>query len=517
MEISDDGENIDEGEMLADKSRSEESQSSQRDIQLNTSTTAEKAEDTASETDSNSKTDKLEKYLEDIYKKYCKLSIDEAEIEFIRNGVERLTLEYIQKTYPHMRCKETSCKVKHFSEIELVKVGSFYEGTRNGYPDEFDFIGVLGTVDEEPDENTNLHLRTGICTHCEIYQSGEFPDASIRFNFTYGSRTHGKAERLEYLYRKGSEEITIDVDVVTALRCYNTEKYYTGKGIFNKEIYHEILNTGSFLFIYTGLSVSSDKGTPSDVSEIRADDVSSKGPWDKTVTETEKRLVRDVLSKTHRKVYRLLKYIINGPFGEELFKHLNDVPHFRFRFSDVLGTGFCISSYAIKVAIIHHHYKCDNNSDELGDCVFKILMYILLAYEQRECIISMHSLLYLNECGSFIGRGSYAFLGNFYWCLNAFINRLKSLETAGGLNKCTHELEDSFMEMALRLDIFRNYEKYLSHMNDKYSDQRALLPERSEFGRLAKKVKHYKEKRNAIPECPWCDYPIFVMAHKRNL
>ncbi|XP_053401661.1 uncharacterized protein LOC123559536 [Mercenaria mercenaria] len=467
------------------------------------SSNSDESENNLDRNGSTGKVDKLEKYLEDIYEKYCKFSTDEAEIEFIRKGVESLTLEYLQKTYRHSPCEDISCKINHFSEIELVKVGSFYEGTRNGYPNEFDFMAVLGTVDEVPDIDSDSHLRTGTCMQFDIYQSGEFPDASIEYCFTSGSRAHGIAERLEYLYKKGSEEITIDVDVVVALRCYNTEKYYTGNGIFNQEFYKEILKTKGFLFIYTGSSVSSNDKS-SNVSVIPADHVSCHGPWDKSITETEKRFVRDVLTKQQKKVYQLLKYIINGPFGEDLFKHFDDVQHFQSPLSPLLGTGFCISSYAIKVAVIHHHYRCDNSLDKMGDCVLQLLKYFLLAYGQGEKVIYMHSLLYLNQIGSCMGRGNYEFLGNFYWCLRAFICRLASLRTADGLEKCAHDLENSFMEMALRLDIFPDILQYLSSCRPK-------------FGRLVEKLKHYNEKRNVVPDCPWCDYPIFIMAHKRKV
>ncbi|XP_053401681.1 uncharacterized protein LOC128557704 [Mercenaria mercenaria] len=491
-----------DGEIRKNKNTSS-SDTHWNEIAEQSSSNSKESENTPEETGATVKIDKLEKYLEDVYQKHCEFSISEQEIEFIRNGVEKLTLEYLQKIFKHPLCERNSCKVNHFSEIELLKVGSFYEGTRNGYPDEFDFIAVLGSVDEVPSIDRHSHFRTGACAYSGLYQSAEFPDASIRFGFASGILT--KINRLEFLYRYGREEITIDIDVVTALRCNNTEKYYCEGGVFNKNFFQEILSTGSFLFIYTGsvTSISSEE------DGFRCHD----SPWDKTITETEKRFVRDILSKKHRKVYQILKYIINGYFGEDLFKYLDCDSQSERPYPS--GSGFCISSYTIKVAIIHHHYKCNNDSKKVGDCVLELLRYLLLPYEHyNRGLVCMHSLLYVDWNGSRIGRGKYAFLGIFYWCLMAFINRLASLKNhSDGLDKCTHDLENSFMEMALRLDIFHNYEQRLSKMNDEYSDKH-IYPK---ICRLLKKLKNYNEKRNAVPDCQWCDYPIVInMAHKRR-
>jgi hypothetical protein len=454
----------------------------------------------------------LEKYLEDIYSRYCRISIIEKEVEFIRKGVEKLTLEYLQKTYRSTPCEDKSCKIRKCCELELVKVGSFYEGTRNGFPNEFDFIAVLGTVDEEPDENAHNHLlKQAFCTHCEVYKSGEFPDYSMQFHFTYGSQAHGKATLLQFVYKRGKEEdVIIDVDVVIALRCYKTEKFYMVTDIFNKDFYEEILKTGSFLFIYTRAS-SVEKTTEGAEKQT--------GPWEKTITESETRFVSDILSKTHKKVYRILKYIINGPFGEYLFKYLDDVQDFQSSWSALSGTGFSISSYVIKIAVIHHHYDCKIVENKFGDCVLQILFYIRAAYNQNNSpFIAMHSLLCRTEVGPVIGRGNYRFLGTFYWCLQAFTQRLASLKSSNDkLIKCNHDLENSFLEMALRLDMFTEYETFLMNLESKFSDPRILWPERPNLKTVVKKVKEYNEKRNKVSNCPWCDYPIFKMAHERKL
>jgi hypothetical protein len=265
-----------------------------------------------------------------------------------------------------------------------------------------------------------------------------------------------------------------------------------------------MLKTGSFLFIYTGSYHSTLERTPEG-----ADMTNRIGPWEKTITETETRFVRDILSKAHRKVYRILKYIINGPFCDDLFTYL---------YYSYPSSLFSISSYVIKIAVIHHHYVCKNVLNEVGDCVLNLLSYILNAYDQRNArCIAMHSLLYTNQIEPIIGSGNYHFLGNFYWCFRAFTQRLASLKSSNDkLMKCNHDLENSFLEMALRLDIFARYETILMEVDKELSGMIVRLSTCS-LKPTIKKVKEYNEKRSKIPECPWCDYPIFIMAHKRKL
>ncbi|XP_060573356.1 uncharacterized protein LOC132731233 isoform X2 [Ruditapes philippinarum] len=449
---------------------------------------------------------KLEKYLEDIFLKYCRISINEKEVDFIRNGVETLTLEYLQKTYRNSPCKDKSCKISKCGQLELVRAGSFYEGTRNGFPDEFDFIAVLGTVDEQPDENAYTHIKQEFCANCEVYKSNEYPDYSMKFRYTNVSRCHRKVTRLEYVYTRGQEEMIIDVDIVIALRCYKTEQFYTV--IFNKEFYEEMIKTGSFLFIYTGASTVEPYGP----MVLHA---AQSGTWEKTTTETEKRFVKDILSKKHRKVYRILKYIINGPFGGDLFRYLDDVQDFRSPLSGLFGTGFSISSYVIKIAVIRHHYACQKDRKGIGNCVCEILFNIIAAFppfkQNNFPIIAMRSLLCSSENGLCIGRGNNYFLENIYKCLEAFTKRLKSLQSSNdGLEKCNHDLENSFSEMALRLYMFTEYETFFMNSDSEFPNLKIVWLSKPNVNEQAmvKKVKEYKEKRNKVQDCPWCDYPI---------
>lgn len=89
-------------------------------------------------------------------------------------------------------------------------------------------------------------------------------------------------------------------------------------------------------------------------------------------TETEVYFMTNVLSTKHRKIYRLLKYLINGHTGEgELHRILRKHnPGF------VQVRKGLISSYKIKTLMIFHHYKCKETTALLGPCLIQILSQI---------------------------------------------------------------------------------------------------------------------------------------------
>lgn len=148
----------------------------------------------------------LEKYLETIYLRGCICPISQAEVNFIREGIEDQIKQYLEQTYSGIRtpCTDEKCEISHKqSDFELLKVGSFYEGTTNGFPDEFDFIAVLGTVDKIPVEDYSSHLQNGtICSKCTPYTSNDFQGAEISFHFTFGTRNNGNAQKLEFSIKK---------------------------------------------------------------------------------------------------------------------------------------------------------------------------------------------------------------------------------------------------------------------------------------------------------------------------
>ncbi|CAG2229525.1 unnamed protein product [Mytilus edulis] len=103
---------------------------------------------------------KVELYLKDVFERECAYKIEQEEVEFIQTGIETIVQRIADKILDNNILQE-SMKVKfekYFTGIvkrskkNVFGVGSFYEGTRNNFPDEFDFILTLfcceGTFEE---------------------------------------------------------------------------------------------------------------------------------------------------------------------------------------------------------------------------------------------------------------------------------------------------------------------------------------------------------------------------------
>ncbi|CAG2193282.1 unnamed protein product [Mytilus edulis] len=102
----------------------------------------------------------LELYLKDLFDEECKFKTEEGEEDFIREGVktivdtlvEKILSDYYdmiqnddQDIYKRIRQDEENLNRDGINCIkcstnDILKVGSYNEGTRNKFPDEFDFI-----------------------------------------------------------------------------------------------------------------------------------------------------------------------------------------------------------------------------------------------------------------------------------------------------------------------------------------------------------------------------------------
>lgn len=137
-----------------------------------------------------------------------------------------------------------------------------------------------------------------------------------------------------------------------------------------------------------------------------------------SITETELRFIRDILSENHKKVYRILKFLINGNTD-------CDIPTYQVK-------GY--TSYMIKTLIIHHHYQCLNSDARvIGPCILQILDTM---YQYRDTK-SFPRLLDFPSCYkvyNFIPQHYIKSLGN-------HLRSLKSSETVynyikDGIRKC---------------------------------------------------------------------------------
>jgi hypothetical protein len=76
-------------------------------------------------------------------------------------------------------------------------------------------------------------------------------------------------------------------------------------------------------------------------------------------TETEAYFMGNILSMKHKKVYRILKRLINGHNTEDVYTD---------------KSMSCYTSYVIKSVMIIHHYRCKRTENILlGPCLLEIL------------------------------------------------------------------------------------------------------------------------------------------------
>ena len=261
-------------------------------------------------------------------------------------------------------------------EYQLLKVGSFYEGTKNMYPDEFDFIFLLG---ESYKRNEFEIILLG--TFHYMLQSlikERYRKLPLQFSHDdFGSlvleeycQAHGPASKLKFLYYRcngQSYEIrTIYVDISPAYRLLQPRDVLHPRDFLFPEWYQPVISANQCLLTYS-IHKSNEMELSSRVS----------------ITEYEQYFMMNIVSERHIKVYQLVKYFINGDNLHEEVKAVSkilskELPYYKDRICGV-------SSYTIKVIIFHHHYSCANDwENSLSACVLDVLKDVHSCFHEEK-------------------------------------------------------------------------------------------------------------------------------------
>lgn len=283
----------------------------------------------------------LELFLNDVFQKECVYRISQEEVEFIQKGIEYLVEQIVRFVLEDIHRDQTDKKfsppVPLLDHARILKVGSFYEGTKNRFPDEFDFLFCFYMTRKfAAFHNFRPPIESYVRGVCRKKGRG------LKYSKLDGRKIwlnefkeeHGPASWLLFTYKdKLSQNHEINVDLVPASKLYLDPEINT-KNVDDiceiKPFVQEIWSTLSILIVKNNFSF----------------------------TETEVDFMNMTLSENHRKVYRIIKFLING-HGDEKY-----VPSF--------VTGY--SSYKIKTKIVSHHYKCRNSHKSgLGNCVLDVL------------------------------------------------------------------------------------------------------------------------------------------------
>ena len=341
----------------------------------------------------------LDNYFDDLYEKELVFQIDREETELIQTGVETLVKELIRVTRldESDALKQEITKVKaafnYLQEIDdtnpeddgILKVGSFYEGAQNEFPNEFDFIFVVRSFKSERitrsvvryedarynvlydlhyrDRDNFVHnaLREVSSRIRSIYFMEDNRDRMvaeeemINLGEMEGYRSivfdkyviiDEKASKLRFIYQNEyGNAIYINVNIIPAFRVYEAPGLRENDDVCPSPfVSTEVARTGSVLIV-SGLV------------------------W---FSQSEVTFMKNVLSRRHMKVYRIVKHLIGGrKYTDAIYEKLVETGLWRY------NTGI-MSSYMVKVAVISHHYSCkhDPDNESIVPCVMDILTYL---------------------------------------------------------------------------------------------------------------------------------------------
>jgi hypothetical protein len=356
---------------------------------------------------------KLELYLNDAFEKECAYEIEEAEIEFIKTGIETLVNRIVTKVLADDSLQKNMTKMfeTYFegklirSSVNIVGAGSFYEGTKNKFPNEFDLIVILYCCEGTPKQfkqylqeanvfNTVTDTFTTIVKdvveqneHDLLYFISSADQENSKLYFAKHLSYHGPATWLRFVYENEAKlKRDIDVDLVAALKISDRAilEHAVKEYCALEEFSQQVLTAGSCFCIGANYSF----------------------------TPTEVHIIKDMLSENHRKIYRLLKFLINGHGDVEQLTNLGtfEKPY---------------SSFMIKTLMIYHHFRCHKpDNDHLGPCLLEILDE-MCQYETSSDFPSLFKTDNRTRLRCDLVLGSY---------VQSLLQKLRSLQNGSGTN-----------------------------------------------------------------------------------
>ena len=187
---------------------------------------------------------------------------------------------------------------------------------------------------------------------------------------------HGPATNICVHWKSSgkTDTLEINVDISPAFRATDIKAYLMMEHFLHNKFRQAVLQHGSFLVIPTSLKCNNG-GLCFNIAH----------------TETEQQLVK-CLSETHRRCYKVLKYLMNGEASG--VKNKITEPHHVHAFRRLrreFGTQACqfLSSFALKSLIFQHCIWCQNGSG-LGLCVLQLLKRIRELLESTQPRSSVH-------------------------------------------------------------------------------------------------------------------------------
>ena len=375
-----------------------------------------------------------------------------------------------------------------FRVAEVIQVGSYAEGTKIIQADEFDFLAVIealsleGTVVLENNEDGLVSalldqglLNTELARLCEegvlkcfqapsmaasfsgperfgtifvkavrnAYKSGTFPRRGGRFADMAPEYFRIIGGGLEVTSINGSplilkevqcrlpnilleftyEGIPISVDLSPAIRYHKIDDCIDSTKCVNPELMRAIQNYGSLLLVGSH----------------------TEGRYRITVTESEVEYMQGIISRDHKLLYILLKYMCH-----RFTKTSNRAP---------------FSSYMLKQICLRHDAEYRSGTEQLSGCVAKIIEHI------RQCCIEKHLSSVLNNGVNLFNL--FSLVDGRIWHLRLhFLHVLQGLQQRSKENSTYEEfrgyLNDAIDKSAQQLSDFHK-DKPVLHLPDDMS------------------------------------------------
>ncbi|XP_053405469.1 uncharacterized protein LOC128558964 [Mercenaria mercenaria] len=335
--------------------------------------------------------------------------------EFVRSNLESTEAEEIAEAI-YACVERIMCDVvkeePRFRSSDIIKVGSFYEGTKILEPNEFDFLvvidelskpGAVSVVTEDirpgyaevlliddslkqrwkhTDENCVLHnfqdyehassfgfvvlstlakLAEKQSLKYELQEVGYIylPDTLISFpptgNFSL-ELEYAEVWNPNVMLKFQCDKMTISVDISPAIRYHKVTDCFNPEDCIAEQLAEAVLNRGSILLVNSLDMLDKD---PAHEHVFRI-----------TFTETEVQYVK-CMEHGHKNIYVFMKYLTH------VFKN-----NLKCQYKYHEDSKIELPSYLLKLACIFHDVQCSlPPSVYLNICLFKILLIFINWYQ----------------------------------------------------------------------------------------------------------------------------------------
>lgn len=309
----------------------------------------------------------LENLLNNIYEK--NLQKNEKAVTFVKIAIEQIVLgivnEIIENKVSLFDQSLTALEPTTESTVPVLRNGIKYDQTRNNYPDELNFVYVpfqCPMTNEEPSEHvscrlnqdqlrTKLHL---MIRKCLTIKNDDFGEVKC----TQHLYQHGDLSVLEFTFSRSERLIKEEKETVKIIHVKlvpGIKIYYPYKSLNRQQppAHRHSPDIAKHNFFLKDASLGYIQNQYSNTSVADID------------------FMHKVLSKKHHKVYKLIKYLLSGGIlreGDHTVKLVCEP-------NKKLNCQF--TSYAMKVAMVNHHYECQVDDENIGCCIINILKWFL--------------------------------------------------------------------------------------------------------------------------------------------